>query len=42
VFLVPDAKCRILGRAYVNALMDGEVFDLHDFEKHGYETFTIA
>jgi hypothetical protein len=33
---------RILGRAYVGGLVDGEVFDLHDFEKRGYETFTIA
>jgi hypothetical protein len=33
-----DAKYRILGRAYVDGLMDGEVFDLRDFEKHGYET----
>ena len=37
-----DAKYRILGRAYVDGLMDGEVFDLRDFEKHGYETVTIC
>jgi hypothetical protein len=37
-----DAKYRILGRAYVDQLMNGEVFDLHGFEKNGYETFTIA
>lgn len=40
--ILHDAKCRILGRAYVDGLMDGEVFDLHDFEKRGYETFTVC
>ena len=40
--MLHDAKYRILGRTYVNGLMDGEIFDLYDFEKHGYKTFTIA
>jgi hypothetical protein len=32
-----DAKYPILGRAYVGGLVGGEVFDLHDFEKRGYD-----
>ena len=35
-------RYHILGGCYIEGLMDGEVFELRDFEKAGYETFMLV